>query len=220
MNIKLLNISKSFAVKGVSLSLFSNINLNIDSEYSYGITGNSGVGKTTLIHMIGGIENLSNGRIKYYEENIEVKKTSSEIFSFVFQDHNLINELTVEENLLLPLMIKKINIDEAKNKIIYFLNELNMIYLQHSNLMNLSGGQKQRIAILRAVLAEPKFILADEPCASLDKENSKLVIDLLLKIHKEQKIGLILTSHESDIYNKLNFNINLENKSINLIQIT
>lgn len=215
MAIELKSVSKCFLSLDKVRCIFSNVNFIINDDFCYAITGESGIGKTSLLHILGGLDVDFEGEVLV--DGQPLINGGRKIFSYVFQDHNLFAELTVEENLLMPFWIKYGAKRSADlNSVNDILDKFSMKHLTHSLIKNLSGGEKQRVAILRAALGDCRFILADEPIASLDKENSDLVIDLLLKIHKEKKIGLIVSSHDEELVNKMDIQINLSRNGVEL----
>lgn len=210
MKILLNEVSKDFLENKNKKNLFSNINLSLDQQHSYAIVGYSGTGKSTLLHIIGQLETPTSGKVYFEGENAE--RSSGQMFSFVFQEHNLLPELTVRENLVLPLLIKNQNMNEALTTADKFLEEFNLLEQANFEVYQLSGGQRQKVAIVRAAICNPKFILADEPTANLDIESTSMVTNFLLKIKRDFGIGLIICSHDQQVYSKMDFSIELNNK--------
>lgn len=208
------NVSKDYRESNKSNIIFSNINLTINQSHSYAIVGSSGVGKSTLLHLLGNLDQPTIGSIEFVPEETDSK--SENLFAYIFQEHNLLQELTVKENLMLPLLIRGYSWKNAEIKINKLLNELNLSELTSYFLYQLSGGQKQRIAVIRAVAQNAKFILADEPSANLDEENAQLVVDLLLRIKNEYKIGIIICSHDPLVYSRMDYLIKIFDKKISL----
>jgi len=213
--IKVKDVSKDYRENNNSNIIFSNINLEIYQSSSYAIIGSSGVGKSTLLHMIGGLDQPTIGSIQYLEpENKNIKLHN--IFAYIFQEHNLLPELTVSENIMLPLLINGYDWKKAREKTNNLLKELDMLNLESYHLYQLSGGQRQRIAVIRAVAQEARFILADEPSANLDQENAQLIVDLLLKINNMFNIGIIVCSHDPLVFLKMKHLIKINNKKITI----
>ena len=197
-------LHKSYTIGDNSLHVLKGINLKIDEGELVAIMGSSGSGKSTLLNIIGMLDNYDDG--SYHLDNIIIKNLNetkaanyrNRFLGFVFQSFNLINYKTALENIALPLYYQGI---ERKKR-----QEIAMEYLSKVGLRNwsqhlpseLSGGQKQRIAIARALAANPKVLLADEPTGALDSTTSLEVMDLIKHINKEGKTILVVT-HESDI---------------------
>ncbi|MCR1809206.1 ATP-binding cassette domain-containing protein [Haploplasma modicum] len=195
--IKLEKINKSFNNE----IILKDISLEIDSSEIFGIVGLSGTGKSTLLKIMNGFLSPDTGLI--YIDNILlskdnkldiVKKTAT-----IFQEYNLLNNLNVIKNILLPLKVRgKINEDDilkARN----LLEFINMSDFENSNIQTLSGGQKQRVAIARALITDPKIIFCDEPTSALDKENTNTILELLKNINNTFKTTIIIVSHDINI---------------------
>lgn len=215
MIIHLNNLSKSFSENNTNYPILSDINLSLDQKLSYGIIGSSGVGKTTLLNIIGQIDTPSSGHVSYEEPGAQNK--CSQKFSYIFQEHNLLPELSVLENLILPKLIQGHNQQNAILLAEKLLKDFQMESLTHFFVSQLSGGQRQRIAVLRAITTEANFILADEPTANLDQENANLVVNVLLQAKENFGIGIILCSHNPEIYNKMERLIKIENNKIKIL---
>lgn len=183
------------ALRGVTLDIS-------DGEF-ISIMGKSGCGKTTLLHCMSGILKPSSGEILFDEKSLfkikdrarsKVRRTS---MGFVFQFFNLVPELTVKENILLPLKINRYKIDE-----VYFdklIEDLGIIEQIDRLPATLSGGQQQRVAIARALIHKPKIVFADEPSGNLDETSSREVIELLQSLQKEYNLTLVMVTHDKDI---------------------
>ncbi len=188
------------ALKGVSF--------NIKKGEFLSIMGTSGCGKTTLLKMIGAIEEVSSGEIYYCEpEKVDISKIHNNDradirrtkVGFVFQDFQLINSLSVEDNIILPLILDKVNYRECYKKAYECAKLLDIEKLMDRYPYKLSGGEKQRVAIARALINSPSIILADEPTGNLDSKNGKIVIDLLTKINRELNNTIVMVTHDANI---------------------
>lgn len=187
----------TYALKGVSFEVFA-------GEFVV-IMGRSGSGKSTLLHQLGLLDTPTSGDIFINQENTrdlsEKKKTifRLEKFGYIFQDYAILPELTAFENVYLPLMVTPGNntkIIKEKAKEMLVLVDLGHRLSHYSN--ELSGGEQQRVAIARALVNNPQVLFADEPCANLDTQSSKKVLDLLEKLNKELKQTIIMVSHDPD----------------------
>jgi len=201
--IELINVHKSFGANEV----LKGVDLTVKQGDFVSIRGKSGVGKTSLLKIIGLLETPSKGTVKILGKDIsklnDDQKTELRLkqLGVVFQFFNLLPSLTVLENIELPMALvgtKKRQRQERANELLKFFD---ITKLAGRYPENLSGGERQRIAIIRALVNSPSMLLADEPTSSLDDENSALLIDLLSKIRKEQKVAILLTS--TDLYEKL-----------------
>lgn len=197
--LQIIDLKKNYntveALRGVTLDIS-------DGEF-ISIMGKSGCGKTTLLHCMSGILKPSSGEILFDEKSLfkikdrersKVRRTS---MGFVFQFFNLVPELTVRENILLPLKINRYKVDE-----VYFdklIEDLGIIEQINRLPATLSGGQQQRVAIARALIHKPKIVFADEPSGNLDETSSREVIELLQSLQKEYNLTLIMVTHDKDI---------------------
>ena len=201
--IELFNVWKRYGV----IEVLRGISLKVDEGEFIAIRGKSGVGKTTLLRIIGLLEIPDIGEVRLFGKPTyrlsDDEKSNIRLYSigFIFQFFNLIPSLTVLENIELPLAIAGISREERRRRAYGLLEYFNLTDLAERTPETLSGGEKQRIAVIRALANNPRIILADEPTSSLDDENSNLLINLLLKINKERNVTIILTT--TDIYEKL-----------------
>lgn len=189
--IKTTNLIKIFATEEVETTALNGIDLEIKDGEFVAIMGPSGCGKSTLLNILGLLDNPSEGSYNFY--GAEVAKMSERQraqhrkgnIGFVFQSFNLIDELTVFENVELPLLYLKTPTAERKIKVEAALERMNMMHRRNHFPQQLSGGQQQRVAIARAVVAKPKLILADEPTGNLDSANGEDVMKLLQELNNE-----------------------------------
>ena len=197
------NISKSFG----NQKILDNISLNISAGDFVSIVGPSGAGKTTLINIIGTIENFDyykNSEFKIdgidicnLKEN-KISKFRNRNIGFVFQFHELLPELNCEENILLPIRIGKKNIDDYKKKLESISKSLKIHEILNKKPDFISGGEKQRVSFARALINNPKIILADEPTGNLDSLNSKKIIELLKNVNIEYGVTVIYVTHNKE----------------------
>lgn len=168
------------------------VDLHIEKEEIFGIIGKSGSGKSTLLKIIQGIEKADAGEI-FLEENTES--------SYIFQEFNLLYNKNVFDNVALPLILKRKNID--RKKIEKTLDFVGLLDKKNFFISELSGGEKQRVAIARALVTNPNLLLCDEVTASLDKFIQKEILELFLKINRDYGTTIILVTHELDVAKKL-----------------
>lgn len=189
--IKTTNLQKVFTTEEIETTALNGIDLEIKDGEFVAIMGPSGCGKSTLLNIIGLLDNPSDGSYDFYGNEV-AKMSERERASlrkgnigFVFQSFNLIDELTVYENVELPLLYLKTPANERKEKVEAALTRMNMMHRRNHFPQQLSGGQQQRVAIARAVVARPKLILADEPTGNLDSTNGEEVMKLLQELNNE-----------------------------------
>lgn len=197
--VEIRGLKKTFMQGENEVKAVDNIDLDIQEGEFLAITGQSGSGKTTLLNLIGGIEQATAGSVLIDGANIckadntELSRLRRKKISYVFQDFNLIPILTVEENIIMPLLLDSKKPDKERfNEIVSFLGLENRLKHLPSQL---SGGQKQRVAIARALINSPEIILADEPTGNLDKTMADEIIELLIKLNKSG-MTVILVTHE------------------------
>ena len=201
---KLVNLKKIYN-NSVENTVLSNINIDFDTSGLIFISGKSGSGKTTLLNLIGGLDKptegsiINNGIDITRLSNTELNKYRNNI-GFIFQDYNLLEELTVYENITLALKASKINYSEKMLESSFKKIDLDFNEYKNKKIFHCSGGEKQRIAILRAILKESKIVLCDEPTGSLDSRNSEIIFKLLKELSKNKLI--IVVSHDETMAQK------------------
>lgn len=203
MIVDIKKLTKTFSDGSRKLHVLKDINLQIDEESIITIKGPSGSGKSTLLSIIGTLDNADSGQLLIngisIQENTNIDKLRNKIIGFVFQFHNLISELTLEENVSLPKMIAKEQWD--KDELIDLFEYFDLKDRMNSFPNDLSGGEKQRVAVMRAVINNPSIIIADEPTGNLDKENALKMISLFEKLNTEKKLTIIIATHDEDVFN-------------------
>jgi len=206
--IELQGVGKRYGTNDV----LQQLNLTTKQGDFVSIRGKSGVGKSTLLRIIGLLEEPDEGQVKLFGKTVnglkDNQKSNLRLHSigFVFQFFNLIPSLTVVENIELPLALAGIKKSERKKRASDLLNYFDLANLANRFPESLSGGERQRIAVMRALTNNPKIILADEPTSSLDDENSALLMELFSHINKKRNTTIILTT--TDLYEKLPTNQN------------
>lgn len=197
------NLSKIYGKGETAVKALDNVSLTVKEGEFVAIVGPSGSGKSTLLHLIGGVDRPTSGRVLIDNTDIyQLNETQLAIFrrrqiGLVYQFYNLIPVLTVEENITLPLLLDRHEVDRAHfEKIVKILGlEDRLNHLPNQ----LSGGQQQRVSIARALIANPAIILADEPTGNLDSKNSKEIIELLKMFNKTYNQTLIVITHDERI---------------------
>ena len=196
-------LTKTFSDGSRKLHVLKDINLQIDEGSIITIKGPSGSGKSTLLSIIGTLDNADSGELLIngisIQENTNIDKLRNKSIGFVFQFHNLISELTLEENVSLPKMIAKEQWD--KDELIELFEYFDLKDRMNSFPNDLSGGEKQRVAVMRAVINNPSIIIADEPTGNLDKENALKMMSLFQKLNTEKKLTIIIATHDEDVFN-------------------
>lgn len=199
--IELRNINKGFDDRIV----LENLNYNFYEGNSYALIGASGAGKTTLLNIIGKLEEVDSGDIIVNDinlNNIKEKDYFKNYLSYLFQNFGLIENKSIQENLMLAFIGKKISKLEMQKKMNEALKRVHLDVNLNRKIYTLSGGEAQRVALAKTILKDSPIILADEPTASVDQKNSEEIIELILSLKKENKI-IIIATHSPDIYNQV-----------------
>lgn len=197
------DVSKIYETATGKICVLNHVNLAISKGEFVGIVGDSGSGKTTLLNLIGGMDSISEGRIIVAGENIgnynDKKRTlyRRNHVGFIFQDYNLINELTVYENIIMPLQLKGTEIDEKM--IDNLLENLKLKEKENRYPMQLSGGEQQRVAIIRSLVSKPDIVLADEPTGNLDSTNTVMVVKLLQYLSNKMGRTILFVTHNIEL---------------------
>lgn len=194
-------LSKLYAGK-VPTRALTDIDLSIEQGEFVGIMGASGSGKTTLLNMVSTIDTPSSGEILINGQNpYQLKKNALAQFrrrqlGFVFQDFNLLDTLTIAENIVLPLTLDKKSLQEMDQKLGQVANKLGIVDILNKRTYEVSGGQRQRAAIARAVIHSPALLLADEPTGALDSKSSRNVMEMMEKINQTDGTTMMLVTHD------------------------
>jgi lipoprotein-releasing system ATP-binding protein len=204
------NLDKTYQNNSTSISehVLKNINLNIEEGVLAALRGPSGSGKSTLLNLIAGLDYPSSGKVIFNNivvnnlNNSELAIYRNKNISIIFQFFNLLNDLTVYENIALPLIIRGENRKQISMKVLPLIEKIGLMNRKDSKTNILSGGESQRVAIARSLITEPKLILADEPTGNLDKSNTDMILDLLVNSCKSTNSTLLMVTHDIDLLKK------------------
>ena len=202
--IKAVNLTKVFRTESVETTALNGVNLEINKGEFLAIMGPSGCGKSTLLNLLGLLDNPTSGELWFLDEEVsrytENNRTDlrSGNLGFVFQSFNLIDELTVFENVELPLLYAGVPMKERVTRVNAALDRMQIAHRTEHYPQQLSGGQQQRVAIARAIVTNPHIILADEPTGNLDSVNGNEVMNLLLELNKEGSTVVMVTHSEEN----------------------
>ena len=199
------SLSKEYPAPGGSLAVLSGINLSVSPGESISITGPSGSGKSTLLYILGTLEPPSSGAVTLdghnpfqFDEKRLAAFRNKEI-GFVFQDHHLLPQCSVLENVLIPTLAAPTEDPDAEKRARELLEQVGLSPRLEHRPSELSGGEKQRVALARALIMGPRLLLCDEPTGNLDRASTETVAALLLELHRQQKTMLVIVTHNMDL---------------------
>lgn len=213
--IQLRNIKKAYKTEFTSLQVLKGIDLTIEEGEFVSIMGSSGSGKSTLLNILGLLDEYDEGTYTLagtLMKNLTERQAAyyrNRFIGFIFQSFNLLNFKTAVENVALPLYYQKVSRDQRLEKAMHYLDMVGLKDWAEHHPNQLSGGQQQRVAVARAMVTEPKVLLADEPTGALDSATSYEVMNLFQEIHRNGKT-VVLVTHEQDIAEKTERIINIQ----------
>jgi len=214
------NLIKRFPVGGDFFTALKNIDLTLNKGEFTGLVGPSGSGKTTLLNIIGGLDSPSEGQVSVLGQALndtshgERARLRREHMGFIFQSYNLLPVYTVFENVELPLILNKVESREREEKVTQAIEWVGLSNKTDSRPAMLSGGECQRTAIARAIVHQPALVLADEPTANLDAENSHHIMKILTRLNQELSTSFIFATHDEKIMAYLRRIIHLDDGQI------
>jgi lipoprotein-releasing system ATP-binding protein len=197
-------LSKEYPTPGKNLQILSDIDLTLSDGDAVSIEGPSGSGKSTFLYILGALEPptagtiLLSGKNPYEMNEKEIAAFRNEKIGFVFQDHHLLPQCTVLENILIPTLVARSQ-DAVQDRALALIEQVGLRPRIHHKPHELSGGEKQRVALARALILKPQLILCDEPTGNLDHESTAAVMSMLLDLHKRQQNILIVVTHNLDV---------------------
>lgn len=220
MNIELQNLSKSYFLNGKEIPVLKDLSFTIDGGDLVSLTGPSGAGKSTLLHLLGTLDKPSHGSIRY--DGCEVKVMSDARIAefrnlnigFVFQFHHLMGEFNAVENVMMPLLMRRIPSSRADEKARELLSFVGLSHRTEHKPGELSGGEQQRVALARALVSEPKVLLADEPTGNLDEDTGLEIVELIKRYNKETGATILLVTHNHRVAGLFRKRLNLDRHGI------
>lgn len=218
--IKIKKLSKDYPIGNGKFRALTNISLDIKEGEFIGIVGPSGSGKTTLLNIIGSLDVQSSGEVEtlgYQIDKLSAKQSAkirSEYIGFIFQTYNLLPVYTVFENVEFPLLLLQMSKKERKKAVLDALSWLGLSDKINSKPSQLSGGECQRVAIARAMVKKPKLVIADEPTANLDAENSHNILQMMKKLNEKLNTTFVFSTHDEKVIQYLKRKITLNDGKI------
>jgi len=203
--IRLENVYKSYAATDKTVEILRGVDLVISKGETSAILGASGVGKSTLLNIMGALDRPTSGEVYYGEKPLKglgekaLASYRNRFVGFVFQFHHLLPEFTALENIMLPALIGGVSFEEAGKRAATLLDEVGLGNRATHKPGELSGGEQQRVAIVRALVQRPEVVLADEPTGNLDTKTAGEVFSLLLELNRVRKTALVVVTHNRDL---------------------
>jgi len=204
----------------VPVKAVDSVDLNIENDEFTAIVGPSGSGKTTLLNIIGGLDRPTSGSVKVNGNELndlsdnDLIKFRLKHIGFVFQSYNLIPVLTAKENTEFVMLLQKVAAKERNERVDALLKEVGLEDKMDNRPSQLSGGQQQRVAVARALASKPDFVLADEPTANLDSKSAENLLDIMLRLNKEEGITFVFSTHDQRVIDRARRVITLEDGKI------
>lgn len=201
VEIQVQDVWKSFPRDGDRVDVLKGVSLRVVPGELVAVAGPSGVGKSTLLHLLGALERPTGGQIRYGETVLSglgdaaLAEFRNRQVGFVFQFHHLLPEFTALENVMLPLLIRRLSAGEARSRAQAILGQVGLADRLRHRPGELSGGEQQRVAVARALVGEPAVLLADEPTGNLDSKTGEEVFDLLRQINRERRLTCVVVTH-------------------------
>ena len=214
------HVSKVYRVGGQDFTALHDISLEIEEGAFMSIVGTSGSGKTTILNLIGGLDQPTSGEILFNGKSLnqmdrnELAAYRRDNIGFIFQSYNLLPVYTVYENILFPLLLNDLKESDVREKVRSLVDQVGLSPQINKKPTELSGGQCQRVAIARSLIKDPSLVLADEPTANLDAENSYHILELMLKLNRDFKAAFIFCTHDEKVTKYVRREVRLEDGTI------
>jgi lipoprotein-releasing system ATP-binding protein len=214
------DLNKTFNDGQLNVSVLRGVNLSVHESEVVAVLGVSGAGKSTFLHILGGLDDPTSGEVLVAGINIHELSTAkkgvlrNQYLGFIYQFHHLLAEFNALENVCMPLLIRGESPKSAREKAADILDKVGLEKRQLHRIGELSGGERQRVAIARALVTEPLCILADEPTGNLDKKTAAQVFDLMMKLNQDLKTSFIIVTHDLSFASRMDRTLTLENGSL------
>jgi lipoprotein-releasing system ATP-binding protein len=202
------DLEKEYRLGPETVRVLRGVNLTVNPAESVALIGASGVGKSTLLHLLGGLDRPTGGHVLFAGEDVysrsegALAKLRRTEVAFIFQFYNLLGEMTALENAMMPALLQRLPTAQARERGAAALQEVGLGDRLSHRPGELSGGEQQRVAIARALVAQPRVVLADEPTGNLDPKTSEVIWDLFLRLQAERRLAFVIATHNHDLARK------------------
>ncbi|OEF23540.1 lipoprotein-releasing ABC transporter ATP-binding protein LolD [Vibrio rumoiensis] len=203
------NISKTYREGNLETEVLKGVSLEVNKGDFLAIVGSSGSGKSTLLHILGALDNATEGDVQLFDQSLlslsanKQAKLRNQHIGFVYQFHHLLADFTALENVAMPLLIGKLKANEAKEKAKSVLEKVGLGHRLEHRPSELSGGERQRVAIARALVNQPDLVLADEPTGNLDQKTALEIYDLMRQLNKDFGTAFLVVTHDANLASKM-----------------
>ncbi len=214
-------LSKIYQQGDLRVQVLSDINLEVQEGERVAIVGSSGTGKSTLLHLLAGLDAPTGGEVKLKGTSLanlsETKRSEmrNRMIGFVYQFHHLLPEFTALENVMMPLLIRRISNSEARREAANLLSKVGLEHRLNHKPGEMSGGERQRAAIARALVIRPVCLLADEPTGNIDRRTAQAVQELMIQLNQDMRVSLLVATHDHQLASAMDRNLRLEDGVLN-----
>ena len=210
------SLSKVYRQGNLEVPVLDEINLQVHKGEQLAVVGSSGTGKSTLLHLLAGLDDPTGGAVYLNGKNLSTLNESqrgtlrNETLGFVYQFHHLLPEFTTLENVMIPLIVRRLPTKYIKEEAMSLLEKVGLSHRMEHKPGELSGGERQRAAIARALIVKPLCLLADEPTGNIDRQNARTVQELMVNLDRDMQVSLIVATHDMQLASSMNRVLKLE----------